>query len=298
LKWSRDRYRTSFDRSQSAFVPSDPTQTIPLVHIIETRARSHLLAGANALGSSEGAFVKARIDLVVFDMAGTTVSDDGDVVARALAGAISDVLGISSELDDIRGVMGLPKPDAIRILVERSGVGARASDVERAHAGFLRAMIRHYLGAPSVREIHGASETFRRLRARGVKVALDTGFSRPIVDAICSRLGWQEGVDIDVTVASDEVEQGRPAPDMIHRAMARTGVTDPARVAKVGDTPADLLQGRAAACGLIVGVGSGSSSLETLARFPHSRLVRDLRAVPGLLEELSGRVFPTPAVRV
>ena len=61
------------------------------------------------------------------------------------------------------------------------------------------------------------------------------------------RLGWGGARPaIDASVASDEVPRGRPHPDMIHHLMRQCGVGDPARVAKVGDTPADLAQGHAA----------------------------------------------------
>ena len=55
------------------------------------------------------------------------------------------------------------------------------------------------------------------------KVALDTGFTRAIADVILARLGWDSTV-VDASVASDEVERGRPYPDLIYRAMASTGV--------------------------------------------------------------------------
>jgi phosphoglycolate phosphatase-like HAD superfamily hydrolase len=91
-------------------------------------------------------------------------------------------------------------------------------------------------------------------------VALDTGFSRDILDVLLDRLGWRQDETFDVTVASDEVEHGRPHPDLIQRAMERLGVREPAVVAKIGDTPSDMLQGRAARCGLVVGVTYGTHS--------------------------------------
>jgi phosphoglycolate phosphatase-like HAD superfamily hydrolase len=65
--------------------------------------------------------------------------------------------------------------------------------------------------------------------------------------------------------------------------MQRFGVTSPSRVAKVGDTPADLEEGRNAGCGLIVGVTSGTHTREQLERCPHTHLIEDVRELPGLL---------------
>src|SRR5262249_39112669 len=114
-------------------------------------------------------------------------------------------------------------------------------------------------------------------------VALDTGFSRTIVDAILERLGWSEPGVLDATVASDEVERGRPHADLVLRAMSLTGVTRSDAVAKVGDTPADLEEGLAAHCGLLIGVTNGSHTAEQLKRHAHTHLISDLSALPSLV---------------
>ena len=97
-------------------------------------------------------------------------------------------------------------------------------------------------------------------RQAGIRVALNTGFNRSITEVILDRLGWSRSRLIDATICSDEVPRGRPHPDMIRALMARLGVADPRRVAKVGDTPADLQEGANAGCGLIVGVTGGTHS--------------------------------------
>jgi phosphonatase-like hydrolase len=123
-----------------------------------------------------------------------------------------------------------------------------------------------------------------RLKESGLKLALDTGFSRPIVNAILQRLDWSNGLLLDATVASDEVARGRPHPDLIFKAMELTGVTDPRAVAKVGDTPSDLLEGTAAGCGLVIGVTNGSHTYGQLAAHPHTHLIPSLEALPLLVE--------------
>ncbi len=78
---------------------------------------------------------------------------------------------------------------------------------------------------------------------------------------------------LDATVASDEVPRGRPHPDLLLRAMQLTGCADPRRVAKVGDTPADLAEGTAAGCGFVVGVTTGSHTRDELLAHPHTHLI-------------------------
>jgi phosphonatase-like hydrolase len=144
-------------------------------------------------------------------------------------------------------------------------------------------MIAFYRADPAVREIDGASKVFGELRRVGVKVALDTGFSRDIVNAILQRLGWAGTDLLDATVASDEVPRGRPHPNLVLRAMSLTAVKDPQRVAKVGDTPADLQEGHAAGCGFVIGVTNGSHTRQQLEPHPHTHLIDNLRELPALL---------------
>jgi phosphoglycolate phosphatase-like HAD superfamily hydrolase len=58
--------------------------------------------------------------------------------------------------------------------------------------------------------------------------------------------------------------------------MQTFGIKDPARVAKVGDTPADLQEGTNASCGWVIGLTSGSHTRTELAAHPHTHLVDDL----------------------
>jgi len=224
-----------------------------------------------------------KILLVVFDIAGTTVHDDGtvgDCLGRALLTA-----GVAVDRERVNAVMGEPKPVAIaKLLARKSGraVGADAEQVREIYARFEALMVAHYRSSTDVRPVDGAEDVFRALKDSGIRVALDTGFNRVIVDAILQRLGWRDGGIVDVTVASDEVARGRPYPDLIDRAMLLTGVTRGADVAKVGDTPSDLLEGTAAGCSRVIGVTTGSHTREALAGHPHTDLVDHLREVPPL----------------
>jgi phosphoglycolate phosphatase-like HAD superfamily hydrolase len=88
---------------------------------------------------------------------------------------------------------------------------------------------------------------------------------------------------IDAVICSDEVERGRPHPDMILALMSRLGVANPRRVAKVGDTPADLHEGKSAGCGLIAGVTRGTHTREELEVHPHTHLIETVAELPGVL---------------
>ena len=144
-------------------------------------------------------------------------------------------------------------------------------------------MLDYYRRSPDVREVDGAASVFQALRNHGVKVALDTGFGRRITDAVLARLGWAVPGTIDATVTADEVAAGRPAPDMVLRAMQLTGVNDPSRVVKVGDTPSDLEEGTRAGCGAVIGVTSGSHTAGELRPHPHTALIESVRDLLSIL---------------
>jgi phosphonatase-like hydrolase len=223
------------------------------------------------------------IELVVFDLAGTTVKDDDAV--NACLRRVLRTQDVDVDREAVNRVMGEPKPIAIATLLSaaRGRVhDPRHPDVAALYHAFERLMVEYYADDLAVAPAADAEETFAILKRDGVRVALDTGFSRAIVDVILRRFRWDEGGLIDATVASDEVARGRPAPDLIQRAMALTGVSSAARVAKVGDTPADLREGTAAGCARVIGVTTGSHTRRQLSAYPHTHLIDVLAEVPPL----------------
>jgi phosphonatase-like hydrolase len=105
---------------------------------------------------------------------------------------------------------------------------------------------------------------FDQLRANGVKVGLNTGYPRKIQDGLLDTLNFRP--HIDAHVSAQDVALGRPSPYMVFRLMEKTLVQDVKKVAKVGDTVNDILEGKNAGCGLVIGVLSGADSKEELLR--------------------------------
>jgi len=213
------------------------------------------------------------IDLVCFDMAGTTVVDDGQV-PQAFAAALAEH-GIAVGDSDIRNVRGASKRQAILDLLP-AGPG-REEKAARALAAFRQHLAQLYHG--TVREVPGASGTFRWLRSRGVRVALNTGFDRETAQMLLEALGWHEGI-ADAVVCGDDVERGRPAPDMILRCMKLTGVSDAGSVANVGDTVLDLQAGHNAGVRWNIGVLSGAHQRALMAAQPHTHLLASVADLP------------------
>ena len=64
---------------------------------------------------------------------------------------------------------------------------------------------------------------------------------------------------------------------------------NPKVVVNVGDTPSDLLSGRAAGVALNLGVTNGTHTADQLDAYPHDYLLGSLAELPALLEKVSSR---------
>ena len=214
------------------------------------------------------------IEVVVFDLAGTTVRDQGYVYEAFHAALLQAGLELSP--DEVNPLMGYAKPEAIAILLEKHKGVAEPDEIDRIHEAFVEHMLEFYRTTPDLAEMPGAASLFTKLQEAGIQVALDTGFSRDIAKVIFQRLGWKEGETYQASVTSDEVERGRPYPDMIREIMAYLDIEDPKRVAKIGDTPVDLEEGQRAGCGINIGITTGSFSRQDLSLYPHTHIIAQL----------------------
>ena len=216
------------------------------------------------------------IELVVFDMAGTTVQDDGQV-PEAFTAALAEY-GVAVSPEAIRGLRGASKREAIIGLLPAGA--ARAEQAKRVYASFRDHLARRY--ADTAREVPGAGDVFAYLRGRGIRVALNTGFDRGTTQMLLAALGWAAHT-VDAIVCGDEVPQGRPAPYLIFRCMEATGAVSVGRVANVGDTALDLRAGHNAGVRFNVGVLSGAHGRDLLAAEPHTHLIASVANLPTLL---------------
>ncbi len=94
------------------------------------------------------------------------------------------------------------------------------------------------------------------------RLAVVTTDDREATDATLRALGVRAA--IAAMVCGDDGFPMKPAPDPVF-AVCHALLTQPDRVAVVGDTPADIAMGRAAGAGLVIGVRSGVGSDRELA---------------------------------
>jgi phosphonatase-like hydrolase len=220
------------------------------------------------------------VQLVVFDLAGTTVHDHGMVLECFVE--TTRAYELPGTPEELNSLMGLNKREVLGMLAGRKyspGSPEAEQLADQALANFVARMSAAY--EHHLDPIPRAEETFAFLRSRGIKIATDTGFDETIGGLIMERLKWP-GRLIDMAITSSEVPRGRPAPYMIFHIMERLGILDVRQVMKVGDSPADMEEGFNAGCGEVVGVLSGSHTAATLGSYWHTRLIESVADLPAL----------------
>ncbi|HEX8772472.1 MAG TPA: phosphonatase-like hydrolase [Pyrinomonadaceae bacterium] len=217
-----------------------------------------------------------ELKLVVFDLAGTTVKDSGQVSDAFTAALAEHDIEITPE--QLSGVRGSSKRQAVLHLIpEGPGKERRA---EQVYASFRERLTERYR-VDGVEPMEGAEQIFRWLRAEGMRVALNTGFDRDITALLLKALGWDEEV-LDAVVCGDEVRRGRPAPYLIFHAMEATGTTGVRGVANVGDTVLDLEAGHNAGVRWNIGVLSGAHDRQLMERAPHTHVLQSITELRDL----------------
>lgn len=110
--------------------------------------------------------------------------------------------------------------------------------------------------------LEGAADLLRACAARGLRVVLASSASAKEADVMVRALGAGDAVHAVTT--SDDVEAGKPAPDVVRQALERAEVA-PGRAVFVGDAVWDLQSaGKAGVTGLGVLTGGGYSREELL----------------------------------
>jgi HAD superfamily hydrolase (TIGR01509 family) len=175
------------------------------------------------------------IEAVVFDLDGVLVQSEEvwDDVRRALA-AEHDV---PWPPDATTAMMGMSSIEWSRHMQREIGVPLEAEEISR---DVVRRLEERYRESPPW--IDGALDAVERIGARW-PLGLATSSNREIIDLVLERGGL--GERFRVTVSSEEVGAGKPAPDVYLEAASRLGA-EAGRCAAIEDSTNGLLSARAA----------------------------------------------------
>jgi phosphonatase-like hydrolase len=228
--------------------------------------------------------MQKEIKLVVFDIAGTTVKDNGEI-ATAFHDAMKE-RGYDIPHEKIYPLMGYKKPEAIRMMLgeyESDVAGITAEYINIIHERFIELMVEYYTNTDQLQPLPNAEEMFAWCKEHDIKVGLDTGFSTDITNVIIKRLGWLTDKKVDYVVCSNEVPAGRPHPYMIQKMMRAANITDATQVIKLGDTEVDINEGKNAGCLYSIGVTTGAFTREALQPYHPDFIIDDLEELIGII---------------
>ena len=226
--------------------------------------------------------------MIIVDGAGTLFDPGSVVPAYAFQEEFSEK-GLDLPMDIVLKYMGMGKKDHIRLMLNEPDVqkqfvdeynrNPNEKDVELFYQEFKSQL---YPCAAKTLEIPGAKEAAFKLKEKGIKLALTTGYDRKMFEETRKKLPWLSKV-VDYSVTNSEVIKGRPAPYMIHHAMEAMLIDNPSWAIKLGDTKVDLeAADNAHMPGILVMSGSVSNTED--AKKINAEIGRDHMLSPSLKE--------------
>jgi len=219
-----------------------------------------------------------NLEMAAFDVAGTTVEDDG-IVIQAFKVAFEKT---QPDLWPTQGAqwtqyaldtMGQSKIEVFTALL------GDAEKAYQANVAFEEAYVNE-VAEQGISPIPGTLELFAALREKGIPVVLTTGFSRSTLNVLLTELNWFDLVDL--TVTPEEAGRGRPHPDMLQFAAQKVNAPSPEFSMVVGDTASDMKSGLAFGSPNIFGVLTGAHTKELLIAGGATSVVNSIADISSL----------------
>lgn len=212
--------------------------------------------------------------LLIFDWDGTLVDSIGRIVAAMHLAADACELPRCTD-EQVRGIIGLGLPEAIRVLYPDLADAVRADHLRRSYS-------ENYLVLESEPSplFYGVAEGLQAFRAEGYRLAVATGKGRHGLDRVLAGRGWLDY--FDYSRCADETAS-KPDPLMLHEILAQSGVAA-SQALMVGDSSFDLLMAQRAGVDCVA-VGYGAQPLQTLRECQPTLAIEcftELRAWLGL----------------
>lgn len=206
-----------------------------------------------------------KIEAVIFDWAGTTVDFGCFAPVQAFLEAFKDT-GVLPTLEEVRKPMGLLKRDHVKAIFSMARISRLWEDTygrtwseedideiyRKSEKGILE--IVHGYAKPNPYVL----ETVSYLREKGIKIGSTTGYTDEMMEIVTLE-AEKAGYKPDAWFGPNSVgNMGRPYPFMIFRNLEALKVSSVNQVIKVGDTVADIREGKNAGV-LSIGIIEGSS---------------------------------------
>ncbi len=198
--------------------------------------------------------------MIVCDMAGTIIQENG-IVYKALYNTVK-LINPRMKREEINDFHGCSKREVINYFVDKERMNSPEVVKRNLDSEFNYFLKKEYTENPNVTLINNNIPSFfNALRDQDIKICLNTGYNKDIQKLLIDKFNLHE--NIDDYISSEEVSRGRPYPHMIKELMRRNNINDPKSIVKIGDSLADILEGKNVGC-MTVGVLSGAESEDKL----------------------------------
>ncbi len=217
--------------------------------------------------------------LVIFDVDGTLVDSQGDIMSSMQAAFAGEGLNLPDRAT-VLSIVGLSLPMAMAELAPAQPEPVRTRMVETYKESY--AALRKQNGAGSSPLYPGALEAIETLHAQPeTLLGIATGKSKRGLDALLDSHGLGH---MFVTQQVADFHPSKPHPAMIHAALSGLGIA-PLNAVMVGDTRFDMEMAQAAGVPF-VGVGWGYHAPATLTGA--AQVIDDFAALPAAIDRILG----------
>lgn len=211
------------------------------------------------------------IKSVLFDLDGT-LADSMETICSLTMRVMNSLNLPAVRRSVIKRVVSKPEEQAFKELFPK-----HTHLIDRARKIYMR----YYLESlPGMREMPNARKTLFELHDLGIRIGIVTVRLRPIAIKLIERLG----IFCDALVAFGDTGLSRPNPHPLVKAMKELRVS-PRETLYVGDTPEDMIQGRAAGVRTIA-ISSGMYKGSELQKENPDFMVKDLSGILEIVKKL------------
>lgn len=222
------------------------------------------------------------IKLIVFDMAGTIINEN-NVVYKTLRKAIN-WQGYNFSLDEVLLYgAGKEKHQAIKDILNSKNSNNTLNGVSLTILNDFSELLKLSYENLAVEAFPKTEELLEKLKEKGIKIVLNTGYNRETALQLLSKLNWEEGKQYDALITASDVEKGRPAADMIYKAMEMFNIMNAEDIVKIGDSIIDIEEGKTANCGITIGVTTGAHTEEQLKSANPTYIINCLTEITPIL---------------
>lgn len=225
------------------------------------------------------------IRLVILDIEGTIINE-GQLVYKILHQTFLKYGYTYSLKHIITHSAGLEKHKAIHEIISMdSDNPPKIPIVNTIYSAYNENLLSSYQ-LYDLRLFADARKMMQKLKSMNVLLALNTDYTTELAEMVLGKVGIELYKDFDCLVTSSDVIYTRPTPEMIFKVCHKLAIP-PEKIIKVGDTKADILEGKNAKLKYSIGITTGAHSAEELKKVNPDFILHDLSEIVELVKEVN-----------